>query len=75
MGSSNDVFNVAVFFVVFRESLEAIIVVSVLLSFLKQSIGEQDYGLYKKSRKQVWIGVVLGFILCLAIGGGMIGAY
>ncbi|GAV55982.1 hypothetical protein ZYGR_0AZ01540 [Zygosaccharomyces rouxii] len=75
MGGSNDVFNVAVFFVVFRECLEAVVIVSVLLSFLKQSIGEQDYSLYKKLRKQVWIGVFLGFFICLAIGGGMIGAY
>ncbi|CDH10850.1 probable Plasma membrane iron permease [Zygosaccharomyces bailii ISA1307] len=74
-GGSNKVFNVAVFFVVFRECLEAVVVVSVLLSFLKQSIGENDWNLYKKLRRQVWIGVVLGFIVCLAIGGGMIGAY
>ena len=34
-----DVFNVQIFFIVFRESLEAIIVVSVLLAFVKQSMG------------------------------------
>lgn len=72
---ANKVFNVAVFFVVFRECLEAVIIVSVLLSFLRQAIGEKDWTLYKRLRKQVWIGVVLGFIICLAIGGGFIGAY
>lgn len=72
---ANKVFNVAVFFVVFRECLEAVIVVSVLLSFLRQAIGEKDWALYKRLRKQVWIGVVAGFIICLAIGGGFIGAY
>lgn len=45
---ANKVFNVAVFFVVFRECLEAVIIVSVLLSFLKQSIGTQDMKTYKK---------------------------
>lgn len=72
---ANKVFNVAVFFVVFRECLEAVIIVSVLLSFLKQSIGTQDMKTYKKLRMHVWVGVVLGLIICLAIGGGFIGAY
>ncbi|QLL32695.1 hypothetical protein HG536_0D02170 [Torulaspora globosa] len=71
----NKVFNVAVFFVVFRECLEAVIIVSVLLSFLRQAIGEKDWNLYKRLRKQVWVGVALGFTVCLAIGGGFIGAY
>lgn len=72
---ANKVFNVAVFFVVFRETLEAVVIVSVLLSFLKQSISSQDLGLYKKLRTQVWVGVALGLFICLAIGGGFIGAY
>lgn len=69
------VFNVAVFFVVFRECLEAAVIVSVLLSFLKQSIGANDVATYKKLRLHVWVGVALGLIICLAIGGGFIGAY
>ncbi|SCU80769.1 LAMI_0B03642g1_1 [Lachancea mirantina] len=75
MGSSNKVFNVAVFFVVFRECLEAVVIVSVLLSFLKQSIGSQDMAVYKRLRLQVWVGVAAGLVICLAIGGGFIGAY
>ncbi|KAL3241338.1 high-affinity iron permease FTR1 [Nakaseomyces bracarensis] len=71
----NKVFNVAVFFVVFRESLEAVIVISILLSFLKQAIGDKDVQLYKRLRKHVWIGCFLGFFICLAIGAGFIGAY
>ncbi|KAL6942230.1 high-affinity iron permease [Hanseniaspora vineae] len=71
---ANKVFNVAVFFVVFREALEAIIVVSVLLSFIKQSIGT-DVTLYKKLRLQIWLGSLAGFIICLIIGGAFIGAY
>ncbi|CCH43486.1 Plasma membrane iron permease [Wickerhamomyces ciferrii] len=73
--ATKKVFNVAVFFVVFRECLEAVIVISVLLSFLKQAIGDNDPALYKKLRKQVWIGAFAGVFICLVIGGGFIGAY
>jgi high-affinity iron transporter len=48
------VFAVPIFFIVFRETLETSIVVSVLLAFLKQQLGpDQDKQLYKKLRKQV----------------------
>lgn len=46
-------FDVPVFFVVFRETLETSVVVSVLLIALKQSLGVQNPGLYEKLRKQV----------------------
>lgn len=52
--SMQDVFAVPVFFIVFRETLETSIVVSVLLAFIKQQLGpDQDKSLYKKLRKQV----------------------
>lgn len=72
-----DVFNVQIFFVVFRESLEAVIVVSVLLAFLKQGLGPatNDPAIYKRLRKQVWLGAIFGVILCLIIGAGFIGAF
>lgn len=48
------VFAVPIFFIVFRETLETSIVVSVLLAFIKQQLGpDQDKQLYKKLRKQV----------------------
>jgi high-affinity iron transporter len=48
------VFGVPIFFIVFRETLETSIVVSVLLAFIKQQLGpDQDKLLYKKLRKQV----------------------
>lgn len=37
-----NVFSVPVFFVVFRESLETVVIVSVLLAFIKQSLGDSD---------------------------------
>lgn len=72
-----NVFNVQIFFVVFRESLEAVVVVSVLLAFLKQGLGgaTEDPVVYKKLRRQVWLGSVLGVVLCLILGGAFIGTF
>ncbi|KAI5961418.1 FTR1 [Candida pseudojiufengensis] len=72
-----NVFNVQIFFIVFRESLEAVIVVSVLLAFLKQGLGSstQDPVVYKKLRKQIWLGAILGVIICLILGCAFIGAW
>ncbi|KAI5952967.1 hypothetical protein KGF57_004109 [Candida theae] len=65
-----NVFNVQIFFIVFRECLEAVVVVSVLLAFLKQGIGKatDDPKVYKKLRNQVWWGAGIGVIICLIIG-------
>lgn len=72
-----DVFNVQVFFVVLRETLEAVIVVSVLLAFLKQGLGgkQHDPTVYKKLRLQVWVGSILGVFICLCIGCAFIGVF
>ncbi|QDS77479.1 hypothetical protein FKW77_000020 [Venturia effusa] len=71
-----NVFAAPVFFICFRECLETGIVVSVLLSFLKQTIGpEHDPSVYKKLYRQVWYGVVAGLAIVITIGGGMIGAF
>jgi high-affinity iron transporter len=50
-----DVFAVPVFFVVFREALETVVIVSVLLAFLKQTLDgpDRDVVLRKKLVKQV----------------------
>ncbi|KAF7520063.1 hypothetical protein G7054_g12890 [Neopestalotiopsis clavispora] len=71
-----DVFAIPVFFICFRESLESSIIVSVLLSFLKQSLAaEGDQSTYKRLVKQVWLGVAAGLFICLCVGAGMIGAF
>ncbi|KAI9673751.1 MAG: hypothetical protein M1829_003988 [Trizodia sp. TS-e1964] len=71
-----NVFAVPVFFILFRETLETSIIVSVLLAFLKQTLGpDQDPLTYKKLRKQVWLGTGLGLLICILIGSGMIGAF
>lgn len=71
----NDIFNVQIFFVVFREALEAVIVVSVLLAFVKQSIGSKNPEITKKLVRQIWFGTFAGIFICLAIGCAFIGAY
>lgn len=72
-----EVFSVPVFFVIFRESLETVIICSVLLAFLKQSLDgpQRDVVVYKKLVRQVWLGTAAGLLLCLIIGGGVIGAF
>lgn len=52
---SVDVFAVPVFFVVFRETLETVVIVSVLLAFLKQTLDgpDRDVVLRKRLVKQV----------------------
>lgn len=70
------VFAAPIFFIVFREALEAVIIISVLLSFLKQQLGpERDPIVYKKLRNQIWYGTGAGVAICLVIGCGMIGAF
>lgn len=50
-----NVFAVPVFLVVFRETLETAIIVSVLLAFLKQTLDgpHRDIKVYKSLRRQV----------------------
>ncbi|KAL2038954.1 hypothetical protein N7G274_008294 [Stereocaulon virgatum] len=71
-----NVFAVPVFFICFRETLETSIIVSVLLAFLKQTLGhDRDATTYKKLKRQVWMGTILGLVVCVIIGGGLIGAF
>ncbi|PHH87908.1 hypothetical protein CDD83_8250 [Cordyceps sp. RAO-2017] len=72
-----NVFAFPVFLIVFRETLETVIIVSVLLAFLKQTLGgpDRDVQLYKFLRRQVWIGVAAGFFICMVIAGAIIGVW
>ncbi|EXJ77235.1 high-affinity iron transporter [Capronia epimyces CBS 606.96] len=72
-----NVFGVQVFFIIFREALEAVIIVSVLLAFLKQSLGQphQDPIIYKRLVRQVWVGSLGGILIALVIGGAFIGVF
>lgn len=72
-----NVFAVNVFFIVFRECLEGVIVLSVLFSFLKQCLDtpDQDPAVYKRLRRQVWYGALSGVAICLVLGGIFIGVF
>ncbi|KAF2757001.1 high-affinity iron transporter FtrA [Pseudovirgaria hyperparasitica] len=71
-----NVFAVPVFFICLRECLETSIIVAVLLSFLKQTLGpDRDPKVYKSLVKQVWVGIGAGLGICIVIGAGMIGAF
>ncbi|KKY19916.1 putative plasma membrane iron permease [Phaeomoniella chlamydospora] len=53
-----------------------VIIVSILLSFLKQNIGpDKDPAVYRRLRKQVWVGTLLGLLICIVVGCGLIGAF
>ncbi|KAI2642355.1 iron permease FTR1/Fip1/EfeU [Xylaria nigripes] len=74
---AKEVFSVPVFLIVFRETLETVIIVSVLLAFLKQTLDgpNGNVAVYKALVKQVWLGVGAGFFLCLVVAAGIIGAF
>ncbi|KUJ12596.1 high-affinity iron transporter [Mollisia scopiformis] len=63
-------FALTIFFIVFRECIEAIIIISTLLSLLKQSLGQpgQDRRIHCRIVKQLWAGVVAGIVLSIIIG-------
>ncbi|KAL1592237.1 high-affinity iron permease [Paraconiothyrium brasiliense] len=52
------------------------IIVSVLLAFLKQTLGpDHDAQIRKKLVRQIWLGIALGVFICLVIGAGIIGTF
>ncbi|KAK9320393.1 iron permease FTR1 family-domain-containing protein [Lipomyces orientalis] len=75
--ANSEYFDVSVFFILFRETLEASIIISVLLAFLAQGIGnaDGDLAVYRKLVRQVWFGSLLGFSICLVVGGICIDAW
>ncbi|KAK9466829.1 iron permease FTR1 family-domain-containing protein [Lipomyces arxii] len=73
---ANSLFDVSIFFILFRETVEASIIISVLLAFLKQGVGNsEDTVLYKRLVRQVWVGSAAGFAICLFLGSGCILAW
>lgn len=72
-----DVFAVPVFLVVFRETIETVIIVSVLLAFLKQTLDgpNGDVKTYKRLRRQIWLGVGIGFFICMIAAAALIGVF
>ncbi|VDB93857.1 Bgt-2323 [Blumeria graminis f. sp. tritici] len=73
----SNLFAVPVFFIVFRETLETAVIVSVLLAFLKKTINnpDSDKAVYKRLVRQIWLGTATGLLICIIIGSGLIGAF
>ncbi|KAH6574639.1 hypothetical protein BASA60_005404 [Batrachochytrium salamandrivorans] len=65
-----DLFSVPIFFILFRETVEAAIIVSVLLALInKISASSPSFKLLSwKLKRQVWVGTVSGLLLSLSIG-------
>ncbi|KAH7059907.1 plasma membrane iron permease [Linnemannia elongata] len=63
--------SIPTFFIIFRETVEAAIIVSVLLSFLRQVLSD-DHVMRKRLSRQIWAGTALGLLISLAIGGAFI---
>ncbi|VEU19841.1 DEKNAAC100763 [Brettanomyces naardenensis] len=72
---ANNIFNVQIFFVILREALEAVVIIATLLAFVNQSLGAESREIRRKLDFQIWAGAAAGIVVCLAIGGGFIGAY
>lgn len=68
-----DYFSVQVFFIIFRETLETAIIVSVLMAFLHQGLDDNkilaERTVYRRLVAQIWIGAALGLLVCLIVGG------
>ncbi|KAH6851254.1 iron permease FTR1/Fip1/EfeU [Chaetomium sp. MPI-CAGE-AT-0009] len=69
-----EVFSVPIFLVTFREALETVIIVSVLLAFLKQTL-DDDKVLHKRLVRQIWLGTALGLLLTLIVAAALIAVF
>ena len=71
---TQDLFSVPVYFIVFRECLEASIIVAVLLAFVDRAVGD-DQVTKRRLNRQIWFGAGIGLLICLILGGAFIGAF
>ncbi|CAE8626282.1 unnamed protein product, partial [Polarella glacialis] len=73
-GTANIYFSVPAFIVLFRESLEVMIVLSIIIQFLSKSRddGFIDDAQFKKWRREVYVGASLGFLCCMCVGIGFL---
>lgn len=66
-------FSVPAFFILFRETLEAAIILSVMIVLLDNIV--EDRVLRRRMKKHVWLGVVSGVLLSLAAAAIFISLY
>jgi high-affinity iron transporter len=65
----SNVFSVAGFMVFLRESLEASIIIAVLLQFVKKTVMNPTH--LNTMRKRIWLGAGLGVLLSIIIGAAL----
>lgn len=68
-----ELFNVPVFFIFFRETLEASIILSVMLAVLHNLVKDKEKR--RRMTRHVWVGVIIGVALSLAAGAVFISVY
>jgi len=71
---ANIYFSVPAFVVLFRESLEVVLVLVIMLQFLKKSqangtITDEQHTTF---RREVYVGASIGFLACVAMGVGIL---
>lgn len=71
MTAGNNYFSVALFFVVFRETLEVSIIASVLFAFIDR-LPFPDTTIPQQLRKSVWMGTLLASLIVVAIGATLV---
>ena len=69
-----DLFNVPVFFILFRETVEIALVLSILFSFIQRLFAPESL-IYKHLRRKIWMGTFIGGALCIVIGAAFIVAW
>src|SRR5690242_6374943 len=66
-----NLFNVPVFFIVLRETLECTMILSILFGLINKfisSTSSDEQQFVKSLRKRIWIGVGLGFFTSIIMG-------
>ena len=61
-------FDVTAYFILLRETVECVIILSVMLSFLDKLASEADLPLIRRLKRQVWAGAAVGLAISLAVG-------
>ncbi|KAI9136941.1 iron permease FTR1/Fip1/EfeU [Paraphysoderma sedebokerense] len=65
--TTNTIFSVPAFFIFLRETVEAAVILGVLLAFLNKLVVNNDT-LLRQLKRQVWIGTLAGVVLSVIIG-------
>ncbi|KAI8865698.1 iron permease FTR1, partial [Ramicandelaber brevisporus] len=70
----DSIFNVPAFFILFRETLEAAIILCIVLNILNRTIRD-NAELLRRAKRHVWIGTAVGLGISLAIAIAFIAVF